>query len=89
MPISSRILFGVAAVFYGLSWVYIRQLVSQVNGDSAIKSLSLLRWYRGWKRHRDLFPGSPVRKRIVGAIALTVALGLAAFVIAAREMSSH
>ena len=89
MPVSSRILFGVAAVFYGLSWVYIRQLVNQVNADSATKLVSLWRWHRGWGRHRDLFPGSPVRKRIVATIGFTVAFGLAAFVITVREMSSR
>ena len=82
----SLIIFAVPAVFYVLAWVYIRQLVRDVNSAATDSRVSLWKWHRGWKRHRTLFPASVVRKRISGCIGLTVALGLIAFGIEARHL---
>jgi len=86
MTMPSIILFCIAAIFYVLAWVYIRQLVRDVNGESAGQQISVWRWQKGWSRHRTLFPNSPVRQRIVGCVALTVTLGLLAFAIESRFM---
>ncbi len=86
MTTPSAVIFSISAVFYVLTWVYIRQLVRDVNLDATAPRVSLWRWNKGWGRHRTQFPGSPVRKRIVECIALAVALGLIAFVIEVRRM---
>jgi hypothetical protein len=86
MTTPSAVIFSIAAVFYLLTWVYIRQLVRDVNMDASAPHVPLWRWHKGWRRHRAQFPGSPVRKRIVECIALAVVLGLIAFAIEARQM---
>jgi ferredoxin--NADP+ reductase len=48
--------------------------------------ISLGRWHKGWSRHRDLVPNSPVRQRLVSCMALTVTLALIAFAIEARQI---
>jgi hypothetical protein len=80
------VLFCVAAIFYLLTWVYIRQLVRDVNNEPSEKLLSVWRWRKGWKRHRALFPTSVVRQRLMACMALTVTFGLIAFAIQARLM---
>jgi len=86
MTTPSVIIFCIAAIFYVLAWVYIRQLLRDVNSDPTGQHISLWRWHKGWSRHRSLFPNSPVRQRLVGCIALTATLGLIAFAIEARLM---
>jgi len=86
MTTPSIVLFSVAAIFYLLTWVYIRQLVRDVNSDRSAKLVSLWRWHNGWKRHRALFPNSEVRQRLIACVALTVTFGLIAFAIQARMM---
>jgi len=86
MTTPSNIFFCLAAIFYVVVWVYIRQLVRDVNGDSTGQHISLWRWHKGWSRHRALFPNSVVRLRIVGCMVLTVAFALIAFAIEARQM---
>jgi len=86
MTTSSLVFFCVAAVFYLLTWVYIRQLVRDVNSDPSAKPVSLLWWHKGWNRHRVLFPASVVRQRLIGCVALTLIFGLIAFAIQARQM---
>jgi hypothetical protein len=80
------VFFCVAAIFYLLTWVYIRRLVRDVNSEPSGQHVSLLRWRNGWSRHRTLFPCSIVRQRLVACIALTVTFGLIAFAIEARLM---
>jgi hypothetical protein len=89
MSPTSTILFGLAIVFYLCSWTYIRQLVREVNAKSTGNRVSIWRWHKGWRRHRELFPGSQVRQRIVASFALTVAFGLGAFCIEARSLFIH
>jgi hypothetical protein len=86
MTTPSVILFSIAATFYVLAWVCIRQLVRDVNGEPTGQRVSLCRWHKGWSRHRALFPNSRVRQRLVGCMALTVALALIAFAIEVRLM---
>jgi hypothetical protein len=86
MTTPSIIIFSVAVAFYCLTWVYIRQLVREVNANPGHKRVSLWWWPSGWKRHRSLYPTSVVRKRLVGCIAITVALGLVVFVIEVRHL---
>ncbi len=81
----SAIIFCIAAVFYVLAWIYIRQLVREVNRESTTH-VSMFRWNKGWSRHRTLFPDSRVRQRIVGCLTLTAILGLIALAIEARLM---
>ena len=69
------VFFCVAAIFYLLTWVYIRRLVRDVNSEPSGQHVSLLRWRNGWSRHRTLFPCSIVRQRLVACIALTVTFG--------------
>ena len=87
MALSSAIFFSVAFVFYLVTWVYIRQLVRDVNGDATGPHVSIWRWIKAWCRHRLLFPTSSVRKRLATCIGLTVIFGLIGFVIQARLMS--
>jgi len=86
MTTPSVIFFSIAAIFYVLTWIYIRQLVRDVNGGQLGQRVSLWRWHKGWSCHRALFPNSRVRQRLVGCMALTVALALIAFAIEARTM---
>jgi hypothetical protein len=86
MTTPSIIIFTVAAAFYGLTWVYICQLVRGVNAHPGQKRVSVWWWLSGWKRHRSLYPASVVRKRLLGCIASTVVLGLVALVIEVRHM---
>jgi hypothetical protein len=86
MSTPTVVLFCVAAIFYLLTWVYIRQLVRDVNSEPSAKLLSVCRWHKGWKRHRALFPTSVVRQRLIACMALTVTFGLIAFAIQARLM---
>ena len=80
------ILFCIGAIFYLLTWVYIRQLVREVNSQPSGERVSLWWWPKGWSRHRALFPMSVVRRRLVACMALTVTFGLIAFAIEARVM---
>jgi hypothetical protein len=84
MTTPSVVFFCIAALFYGFTWVYIRQLVREVNSEPSGRRISVWRWRKGWSRHRALFPDSRVRQRLVGCIVLTVALGLIAFAIEVR-----
>lgn len=84
MTTPSILLFSVALLFYAFAWVYIRQLVRDVNRQPTEQQISVWRWNKAWGRHRLLFPQSQVRKRLTGCIAITVILGLIAFVIEAR-----
>lgn len=86
MSTASAVLFSVAFGFYVLTWVYIRQLVQDVNTHRTEAHVSILRWHKGWKRHRALFPSSPVRSKVLTCVFLTVAFGLIAFGIEARQM---
>ena len=86
MTTPSVIFFSIAAIFYVLAWVYIRQLVRDVNSEPTGQHISVWRWHNGWSRHRALFPNSPVRQRLVGCMALTVTLARIAFAIEARLM---
>ena len=84
MTTPSIIIFAIAAIFYCLTWVYIRQLIRDVNANPG-KRVSLWWWLSVWKRHRSLYPASAVRKHIVGCIGITVALCLIVFVIEAQR----
>jgi hypothetical protein len=86
MTTPSVIFFCIAAIFYVVAWVYIRQLVRDVNSKPTEQRISLWRWHKGWSRHRALFPNSVVRQRLVGCMALTVTFALIAFAIEARQM---
>jgi len=86
MSLSSRIIFGVACIFYLLSWKYIRQLLTEVNREQAVCRVSIWKWHKGWNAHRDLFPASAVRMRLAACMAATIALALIAFCIEARHM---
>lgn len=85
MSTAGALIFGVACVFYILAWKYIRQLLREVNAKMLEKRVSLLRWHKGWKTHKQLFPESSVRLRVAACIGLTVALGLCAFCIEVRN----
>jgi hypothetical protein len=86
MTTPSIVLFCIAALFYVFTWVYIRQLVRDMNSEPTGQRISLWRWRKGWSRHRALFPNSRVRQRLAGCIALTVTFGLIAFAIEVRLM---
>jgi energy-coupling factor transporter transmembrane protein EcfT len=86
MTTPSIIIFAIAAIFYCLTWVYIRQLVRDVNANPGQKRVSLWWWLSGWKRHRSLYPASAVRARILACISTTAALLLVVFVIEVRHM---
>ena len=75
----SVISFSVAAVFYVLACRYVVQLMRDVNEKRPGNKVSIWTWRRGWKPHREFFPHSPVRSRIVAYIALSVGFGLVAF----------
>ena len=80
MTTPAQIIFTVALIPYVLAWVYIRQLVREVNSDVTGPHVSMWWWWlKGWRLHQTRFPVSRVRKRIVGCMALTVGLGLTAF----------
>ena len=49
--------------------------------------VSIRWWMKGWGIHKQLFPASVVRKRVVGCIALTLALGLTKFAVDAHAGS--
>ena len=89
MTRAAEIIFTIALIPYVLTWVYIRQLVREVNTNAAAPHVSMLWWLRGWRLHRNLFPVSRVRKRIIRCAALTLALALTAFTIQARYMVQH
>ena len=89
MSTISIIMFGVALVFYALTWKYIRQLVRDVNAKAMENRVSIWRWHQGWRIHSQFFPTSSVRPRLVACIALTVGLGLVAFCIEARNIFVH
>ena len=86
MTTPSIIFFCLAAIFYVVALVYIRQLVRDVNSQPTGQHISLWRWHKGWSRHQALFPNSAVRQRLVGCMALTVTFALIAFAIEARQM---
>jgi hypothetical protein len=86
MTTPSIIFFCVAAIFYLLTWVHIRQVVRDVNSESSGQQISLWQWRKGWSRHRALFPTSVVRQRLIACMTLTVTFGLIAFAIEARLM---
>jgi hypothetical protein len=91
-PISTAVIvvFVLALVPYILAWKFILQLVREVNSRSAGNKVSIWWWHRrGWKMHRQFFPTSPVRGRIVTCIALAVGIGLLAFSIATRNLILH
>ena len=89
MSTISIVMFGVALVFYALTWKYIRQLVRDVNAKAMENRVSIWRWPQGWRIHSHFFPTSSVRPRLVAFIALTVGLGLVAFCIEARNIFVH
>ncbi len=86
MSTPSLILFGIAFLFYLLTWKYICQIVREVNADSTSPGVSMWKWHRGWRIHRQLFPASLVRLRLVGCVIATVGLGLLAFCIEASNL---
>jgi len=86
MTTPSLIIFSIAAFFYLLTWVYIRQLIRDMNANSIAPHVSIWWWLKGWNRHRTQFPASPVRRRILACIVLTVSFGLIAFGIEAHQM---
>ena len=89
MSTTSAVIFGVAGVFYILTWKYIRQLLSDVNAKATGNKVSVWRWHKGWRTHRQLFPASSVRLRIGTCIALTVGLGLVAFGVEVARLYSR
>ena len=89
MTTSAIIFFSVAWVFYLLTWKYIGQLVHEVNRDPANRRVSFWRWHKGWRIHRELFPASPVRLRLLTCLAATVGLSLIAFIIEARDLFAY
>ena len=86
MTTPSVIFLCIAAIFYVLVWVDIRQLLRDVNREPTGQHISLWRWHKGWSRHRALFPDSRLRQRLAGNMALTVILALMAFAMEARLM---
>jgi hypothetical protein len=91
MTTLAEIIFTTAFIPYLLAWLYIRQLVREVNGDGAIiPRVSIWSWWpRGWRLHKTLFPVSRVRTLIIVCVALTVALGLIAFGIEVQHAVQH
>ena len=89
MSTTSAIIFSAACVFYLLAWRYIRQLLRDVNARATGKKVSIWRWHRGWKIHKQFFPESSVRLRVFTCIALTVGLGLVAFCIEVVRIRSR
>jgi hypothetical protein len=86
MTTPSLIAFDAALVFYALTWLFIRQLVRDVNADATNQRVSLWKWHKGWKTHRLLFPVSETRTRILGCIGLTALLMLVSFGIEVHHM---
>jgi hypothetical protein len=89
MSTTPAIIFGVALVFYILTWKFIPQMVREVNTNAIGNKVSIWRWQKGWRRHKQSFPSSPVRLRLATCIALTVGLGLAAFCIEVQKKFIH
>lgn len=89
MPIAAGFIFALAFVPYVLAWKYILQLIRDVNSRSIGEKVSVWRWQKGWKIHRQYFPLSSVRRRIASCIAFTLVLGLTAFCIAVRNAMLH
>jgi uncharacterized membrane protein len=89
MSTASAIIFSVALVFYILAWKYIVQMMHEVNANAIGKRVSLWRWEKGWKIHKQSFPASPVRLRVATCIALTACLGLIAFCIEVHNKMAH
>jgi hypothetical protein len=89
MSTAFAIIFSVALVFYVLAWKYIIQMVREVNANAIGKRVSLWRWQKGWKIHKQSFPASPVRLRLAASIVLTACLGLVAFCIEVHNKIVH
>jgi len=89
MSPASAVIFSVAAIFYLLSWKYIRQLIREVNSRDTKSRVSIWWWQRGWKMHTQFFPRSAVRGHIAFCIALTAGLVLVAFCIEVRSRMIH
>jgi hypothetical protein len=89
MATTPAIIFSVAFVFYILTWKYILQMVREVNANAIGNKVSIWRWQKGWRRHKQSFPASSVRQRLAGCIALTAVLGLVAFGIEVQDKFLH
>jgi hypothetical protein len=81
MSTTPAIIFSIALVFYVLTWKYILQMVREVNTNAIGNKVSIWRWQKGWRIHKQAFPASPVRQRLAACITLTAGLGLVAFCI--------
>ena len=86
MTIPALVIFGIAGVFYILTWAYIRRFLRDVNTGVRAPHVSVWNWNKGWRWHKAQFPHSPLRTRILACIGATLLFGLVAFVIQARHM---
>jgi hypothetical protein len=89
MATSSAILFSVAIAFYILAWKYIHQMVREVNANAVGSKVSMWRWEKGWRIHKQSFPSSLVRRRLAACMALTAVFGLVAFSIEVHSKFPH
>jgi hypothetical protein len=89
MPTTSVTIFSVALIFYILKWKYIAQNLREVNANAIGEKVSLWRWQKGWRIHKQSFPASPVCVRIAACIVLTACLILVAFYIEVHNKFIH
>jgi hypothetical protein len=89
MSTTAAIIFCVALVFYILTWKCILQMVREVNANAIGNKVSVWRWHKGWRIHKQSFPTSSVRLRLAACIALTAGLGLVAFCIELQNKLIH
>jgi hypothetical protein len=78
MTITGYVLFMVAFVYYAAIWFLIWQLVSKSRQVSPDKHFSRLCWLPAWRVHRNNFPASNLRRKVVMRFVMTFALLIAA-----------
>jgi hypothetical protein len=89
MSTKLAIIFVVALVFYILTWEFICQMVREVNTNAMGNNVSIWRWQKGGRTHKQSFPSNPVRLHLAVCIALTVGLCLVAFCIEVQSKFLH
>jgi hypothetical protein len=77
MKVAGYMLFAVALLFYVAIVRSIRRLISEVRQLNTGVRFNRFWWPLALKAHRNAYPASNVRKRIVVGFPLTIALLLA------------
>jgi ABC-type phosphate transport system permease subunit len=74
VKIAGYVLFMVAFVFYAAIWLAIWQLVSESRQASPDKHFGRFWWLPAWRFHKNSYPASHLRRKIVFRFILTFAV---------------